>query len=659
MAKPAAGATLDTGNALYTSLAHVWALLEGTGTSTADSRGTDTGTLSSAGLWGTSGGDPVVHLTASTAAPVALASEVTADGNSAWTIAFRAVQAGADNNGMILGKPATNQYIWLHGGDTLDYNFGSAKTFTGAAGDTTTLADWALSYTPSGSNDTTGTLRVYRNGTQVGTDQAIIGTFALTTLGNGYTGSLGLVGDLHYVYTWSGRALTSSEASTLRTNPYALFGSAALAAGTASTVSVGNTVATVTVGNATGGTAPYTYQWYRSTTSGFTPGGGNILSGATSQTLNDTGLTNGVTYYYKDVVTDSASTPATATSNQTSATPANITTYDLTDTTIAGVSIQVEGGAMLGTFGGSTAWGQSSSNWTDGGLHFKLSTSGSPATIEVETWNNGAVIRTAKNLTDVDHGTATTGSNAYGWVTVATGLDASAGPDIVLSWGMTMFVRKVRVTNAAINTSYLSARKVLAGYGDSITLGQAGTGGDSTLSWLHLAGLALNYQVLNRGIGSTAVVGSGTAGEARTADVTGGAGLPTPDVLVVLYGTNDAGAGTAQGTFGASELHMLRQLQTGLPSTAIVVERLLKTGVGDTTRDAYSTTIAAQVSALNCPKVTYAQGMYGAYDGSDGVHPVPGAHMTALAAAVVADVPAGGGGAAAFAPIGCGFIKGI
>lgn len=41
-----------------------------------------------------------------------------------------------------------------------------------------------------------------------------------------------------------------------------------------------------------------TYQWYRSTTQGFTPGGGNILSGKTSRTLTDTGLTSNTVYYY-------------------------------------------------------------------------------------------------------------------------------------------------------------------------------------------------------------------------------------------------------------------------------------------------------------------------------------------------------------------------
>lgn len=87
-----------------------------------------------------------------------------------------------------------------------------------------------------------------------------------------------------------------------------------LAAGTISLVSVTQTTASLSATAATGGTPPYTYQWYRSTVSGFTPGGGNIIAGATSLTLNDTGLIPGTQYYYVIVATDS--TTATANSAQ-------------------------------------------------------------------------------------------------------------------------------------------------------------------------------------------------------------------------------------------------------------------------------------------------------------------------------------------------------
>ncbi len=81
-------------------------------------------------------------------------------------------------------------------------------------------------------------------------------------------------------------------------------------------VAVGTTTAALHASDATGGTPPYSYQWYRDTTSGFMPGPGNILSGKTSLSLSDTGLVPGTTYFYKIVYTDAAS--QTATSSQAS-----------------------------------------------------------------------------------------------------------------------------------------------------------------------------------------------------------------------------------------------------------------------------------------------------------------------------------------------------
>ena len=89
---------------------------------------------------------------------------------------------------------------------------------------------------------------------------------------------------------------------------------AALAAGALSQVSVQSTTATVSSAVATGGTGPYTYQWYRSNLTGFVAGPGNLISGATSLTLNDSGLIPNTTYFYKVIATDS--TLATATSSQ-------------------------------------------------------------------------------------------------------------------------------------------------------------------------------------------------------------------------------------------------------------------------------------------------------------------------------------------------------
>lgn len=87
-------------------------------------------------------------------------------------------------------------------------------------------------------------------------------------------------------------------------------------AGALSKVSVGSTTASLLSAAATGGTGPYTYQWYRSTTSGFTPGAGNIIEGATALTLNDSGLIPNTQYYYEVVATDTGAGGATSGSAQ-------------------------------------------------------------------------------------------------------------------------------------------------------------------------------------------------------------------------------------------------------------------------------------------------------------------------------------------------------
>jgi hypothetical protein len=107
----------------------------------------------------------------------------------------------------------------------------------------------------------------------------------------------------------------------------------AITAGVASLSAVTSTTANLSATAATAGTAPYTYQWYRSTTSGFSPGSGNILTGQTALTLADTGLIPNTTYYYVLAATDQVPTtvdytqvtvltqPATLSQNQFSQAP--------------------------------------------------------------------------------------------------------------------------------------------------------------------------------------------------------------------------------------------------------------------------------------------------------------------------------------------------
>lgn len=89
-----------------------------------------------------------------------------------------------------------------------------------------------------------------------------------------------------------------------------------LAAGALSKVLIGQSTAQLSSAVATGGTGPYTYQWYRSTSTGFSPGAGNIITGATALTLSDSGLLAMTSYFYVVVATDTGNANVTANSTQ-------------------------------------------------------------------------------------------------------------------------------------------------------------------------------------------------------------------------------------------------------------------------------------------------------------------------------------------------------
>jgi hypothetical protein len=141
--------------------------------------------------------------------------------------------------------------------------------------------------------------------------------------------------------------------------------------------------ADLSVGVATGGTSPYTYQWYRSTSSGFTPGGGNILSGKTSRSFTDSGLTPATNYYYVCRATDNAS--ATADSNEVhvltlpaiqgvvtlSGSPvsgATVILVDRTDGTVATTTTASDGSYSFTVVSGKTY--HASVEYTSGGIKY-------------------------------------------------------------------------------------------------------------------------------------------------------------------------------------------------------------------------------------------------------------------------------------------------
>lgn len=110
------------------------------------------------------------------------------------------------------------------------------------------------------------------------------------------------------------------------------------AAGALSKVLIGQSTANLSSAAASGGTGPYTYQWYRSTTTGFSPGAGNILAGQTALTLADSGLLANTPYYYVVVATDTGNANVTANSAQlTVATEPSLSPNQFAQQTIVGV----------------------------------------------------------------------------------------------------------------------------------------------------------------------------------------------------------------------------------------------------------------------------------------------------------------------------------
>jgi hypothetical protein len=148
-----------------------------------------------------------------------------------------------------------------------------------------------------------------------------------------------------------------------------VFNKGPLVAGTASSVDRTDTTASVSATDATGGSGSYTYQWHRDTSSGFTPGVGNAVSGATSLTLNDSGLTDATAYYYVLVYDDGTDT---ASSNElsitTSADPLVVIT-DHDDATSGTYEIMGPGIAMFtiaGSLKGGGEWNDVKVEWDFG-----------------------------------------------------------------------------------------------------------------------------------------------------------------------------------------------------------------------------------------------------------------------------------------------------
>lgn len=232
--KPPAGTLLNLSNPLCTNLVACYALLEGTGGTTADSASGNTGTLNT-GSWGTDAEGPtwVTDGASPSLRPIAFTSlAVGTLTNHAYSIAFRLIKNVSDTFGVVFGNSANSTpFVFPRVGTGFELRNNAGQTQLWAdANDFTHVHDYVMTIRITGGNNVF--LNLYVDGV-VTADSPISDvatTYAITgdTLMNGSTFSAGneVFGALSYFYVWDGRELSSTDVATLASNPFGIFASA-------------------------------------------------------------------------------------------------------------------------------------------------------------------------------------------------------------------------------------------------------------------------------------------------------------------------------------------------------------------------------------------------------------------------------------------------
>jgi lysophospholipase L1-like esterase len=297
------------------------------------------------------------------------------------------------------------------------------------------------------------------------------------------------------------------------------------------------------------------------------------------------------------------------------------TTYIVTDG--SGEIITSEGNDLClrgaGNVGGGGGHGQ---------LRFKATTSG----LNFWCYRGGDIFRVIVD-DDATMGTSftTSSDNTWGWQSV-TGLDGGAEHQYQIALchqggaGNT-YLASVNLKDGSFNTTTLVARTLWGFYGDSITQDLTTTDYGQDFPEQFCVTRKVGWYVA--GLNGSAVqnsISGASAGETRTADLTGLSTKPTR--VIVLYGHNDANsAGYVASSFKTSYKAMLNALVAGLPAgTKIYCLGILNTTASNAAanRTSANTQISAGVTEIGNPNVTYVSTdgwITPATDTTDGTHP--------------------------------------
>lgn len=356
-----------------------------------------------------------------------------------------------------------------------------------------------------------------------------------------------------------------------------------LLAGTASLVTEGDQSVQVSATDVTGGTSPYSYQWERSTTSG---SGFSNVSGATSLSLTDSGLTNYTTYYYRLKYTDAAA--STSTSNEISATPTNATEYTV-----------VAAALYLSPYN----WrlnGSSYAETNNPGAYLKFKFTGNSAVLRVSTTINSSL--SAGNYPAITYSinggafTRTQLTSGQSTVTLVSGLGTVSGPHTCIiyldaAWWesdrWTTPASALRVTGIRLTTGVMSAPDIYTDkaiiFGDSNCEGyEASAAGVSVANQKAVYALGvLIGRALECEIGVIGFAGQGwiTAGggnvpamqdawdlySAGQSRLSGGLLSPAPKYIISEHGQNDGSSVESAATT------VIGEWQAAAPNARIII----------------------------------------------------------------------------------------
>ena len=273
--------------------------------------------------------------------PLRVAASVIALGNNTGTTQFQLVGFGSSQAGLLtVGYQLVNADATLNGGHVtsgiVDFGYGyygalvavpygfSGLIVWDTGGSSPRSASAPLTGPPlpalsAGTISVTGvtdtSISLFATEATGGTSpythqwQRRVGSGAWTTLGaSGLSvADTGLSPGVTYTYQLR---YTDAASHTVTATKNVTTTGAPLTAGTISVNAVTQTSVALTSSDATGGQAPYSYQWQRSSSQS---GPFTALSGQMALSISDTGLTPGATYFYRLVTTDAASVSVSAT----------------------------------------------------------------------------------------------------------------------------------------------------------------------------------------------------------------------------------------------------------------------------------------------------------------------------------------------------------